>query len=407
MKTKSHLILWTGAALVLAALFWAFQPQPIEVDAALIQRGPMQVTVDQEGRTRVKDRFVISAPLGGRLQRATLEPGDPVVAGETVVALIEPTDPELLNPRALAQAEARVKAAHAALQQAEPNVERARSAWDLTKIELDRMIELVPTGGAPRSQLDEANHQEQAAREELHAAEFAQKVAEFELELARAALLYAKPSEDADGNPQGPRMAIRSPIDGRVFRVTQESSKVVTPGEPLIELADPTNIEIEVDVLSTDAVKIQPGTRMIVDHWGGDRALEARVRMVEPSAFTKVSALGIEEQRVNVIADFIDPPKQRRALGDGYRIEARLVVWESDDVLVVPAGALFRERGEWSTFLIRDGKASLQRVQLGHRNDLQAEIVEGLAEGDEVILFPSDQVTDGSRVATASATTSD
>ncbi|MEZ5385821.1 MAG: HlyD family efflux transporter periplasmic adaptor subunit [Prosthecobacter sp.] len=398
MKKKPRLLLWTVFVLTAAALAWAFRPQPVEVDVAVIQRGPMMVTVDHEGRTRVKDRFVISAPLSGRLQRAVLKPGDPVVAGETVVALIEPTDPELLNPRALAQAEARVKAAQAAVLQAEPNVQRAHSAWDLAKIELDRTSGLVPSGGAPRSKLDEAAHREQAAREELHAAEFAKKVAEFELELAKAALLYSKPSDNATGEDQGPRMAIRSPITGRVFRVIQESSKVVTPGEPLIELADPTNIEIEVDVLSTDAVKIHPGTRMIVDHWGGDTILEARVRTVEPSAFTKVSALGIEEQRVNVIADFVDPPEKRSALGDGYRIEARLVVWESEDVLIAPAGALFREGGEWSVFALRDDKAVLQKVKLDHRNDLQAEVLEGLAKGDTVVLYPSDKIADDIRV---------
>lgn len=397
MKNTSRLLLWIAAALAVAGLAWAFRPQPVVVDVAVIKRGPMRVTIDHEGRTRVKDRFVISAPLSGRLQRATLKPGDPVVAGETVVAVIEPTDPELLNPRALAQAEARVKAAEAAVQQAGPNVESARSSWELAKIELDRALGLVPTGGAPKSQLDEARHKEQASREELHASEFAKKVAEFELELAKAALLYAQPA-DAPGKDQGPRMAIRSPITGRVFRVTQESSKVVTPGEPLIELADPANIEIEVDVLSTDAVKVNPGTRMIVDHWGGDRVLEARVRMVEPSAFTKVSALGIEEQRVNVIADFVDPPELRSALGDGYRIEARLVVWESDDVLVVPAGALFREEGEWSVFVLQDGRASLRKVTLGHRNDLQAEVLDGLSAGQTVILYPSDQISDGTRI---------
>ncbi len=401
MKKKSRLLVWTATVLMAAALVWAFRPQPVDVDVVVIQRGPMMVTVDHEGRTRVKDRFVISAPLSGRLQRAVLKPGDPVVAGETAVALIEPTDPELLNPRALAQAEARVKAAQAALQQAEPNVQRMRSAWDLAKIELDRTSGLVPSGGAPRSQLDEATHREQAAREELHAAEFAKKVAEFELELAKAALLYSKPGDDLTGIDQGPRMAIRSPITGRVFRVIQESSKVVTPGEPLIELADPANIEIEVDVLSTDAVKIHPGTRMIVDHWGGDSILEARVRMVEPSAFTKVSALGIEEQRVNVIADFVDPPEKRSTLGDGYRIEARLVVWESDDVLLVPAGALFREAGEWSVFALRNGKAELAQVKLGHRNDLHAEILGGLNAGDTVVVYPSDKVADGMRVKAA------
>ncbi|MCB1224220.1 MAG: HlyD family efflux transporter periplasmic adaptor subunit [Verrucomicrobiales bacterium] len=398
MKRLLRPLIWALVlALIALGLFQAFRPQPVAVDLASVTRGPLQVTIQHEGRTRVKDRFVISSPLAGRLQRIALKPGDPVTAGETLMAVLEPTDPELLNPRALAQAEARVKAAEAAAKQAEPVVERAQSMVDLTTKELNRLEDLVPLGGAARVEYDTAVQKERAATEDLHAAEFAAKVAQFELELARAALLFSKPKAPGDAD-QGPRLEIRAPITGRVFRVFEESSTIVAAGTRLLEVADPANIEIEVDVLSTDAVKVHPGTPVIVEHWGGDHDLEARVRMVEPSAFTKISALGIEEQRVNVIADFTGPAEKREALGDGYRIEARLVIWHSDDVLKAPAGALFREAGQWSVFVAENGTAHLRSVQIGHRNDLEAEILDGLNAEDRVIVYPSDQIEEGTRL---------
>jgi HlyD family secretion protein len=388
---------WILLALVAAAgLAWAFRPLPVLVETGTVTRGPMTVTVDNEGKTRVKDRYIVSAPLAGRLQRISLKPGDAVEAGKTLVAVIDATNPELLNPRSLAEAGARVKAAEATLKQAGSHAEQARIRLEYADRELDRIRTTASTGAASQLDLETAEQRQRSVREDIRAADFAEQVAKFELEQARAALDFIQPPADGASTP--PRFEIVAPIDGRVFRVFEESATVVSPGTRLLEFANTSQLEIEVDLLTTRAVQIHPGTRMIIDHWGGDQPLEARVRVIEPSAFTKVSALGIEEQRVNVIADFTSPPEQRTSLGDGFRIEARLVVWSAEDVLKVPAGALFREQGEWSVFILQDQRASLRRITLGQRNDLEAEVLDGLQENDVVILYPNDQIEHGTRV---------
>ncbi len=384
------------AALLIAGLVWAFQPRPVPVETGRVQRGAMSVTVDNEGKTRVKDRFIVSAPLTGRLQRVNLKPGDLVEAGKTLIAVIDATDPELLNPRTLAESTARVRAAEAAVQQAGSHTAQARIRQEFADRELDRVYSTSRSGAASQLDLETAQQRQRTAREDIRAAEFAEQVAKFELEQARAALEFIQPQTGTDAPT--PRFEIHSPIDGRVFRVFEESATVVAPGTRLLELANPAQLEVEVDLLTTRAVQIAPGTRVWIEHWGGEHPLEARVRVVEPSAFTKISALGIEEQRVNVIADFISPPEQRATLGDGFRIEARLVVWSAENALKAPAGALFRERGEWSVFVLEEGRARLRRVNLGQRNDTEAEILDGLNEGDTVLLYPSDQIEEGTRV---------
>ena len=398
MKPKPKKRPWWIVAVILfgGVLFWAFRPQPVKVETATAKRGALVVTVDHEGKTRVKDRFVISAPLSGRLQRVALKAGDSVEAGKTLIAVIEPSDPDLLNPRAFAEAEARVKAAEAAVNQTAAQRERARTLLELAKGELERAQSTAKTGALSQADLDAAEHKEQAAQEDVRVADFAAQVAQFELELAKAALVFAQPARD--GSATVPRFEIHAPISGRVFRVFQESATVVTPGTRLMEIANAQNLEIEVDLLSTGAVQVLPGARMIVEHWGGSEPLEARVRVVEPSAFTKVSSLGIEEQRVNIIADFVSPPEKRATLGDGFRIEARMVVWESSSVLKIPSGALFREEGEWSVFVVDGGRAKLRRVVVGHRNDLEAEVTSGLSEGETVVVYPSDRVDDNVRL---------
>lgn len=387
---------WPLLALAAVALLaWAFQPLPILVETAAVTRGPMTVTVDNEGKTRVKDRYTVSAPLMGRLQRVALKPGDPVTAGKTLVAVIDATPPDLLNPRSLAEAAARVKAAEAAVQQAGSRTEQARIRQEYADRELDRLATTARTGATSQLDLDAAQQRQRSAREDIRAAEFAAQVAQFELEQARAALDFIQP---AAGSQPAPRFEIYAPIDGLVFRVFEESATVVNPGARLLELANPAQLEVEVDLLTTRAVQITPGARMVIDHWGGPQPLEARVRVVEPSAFTKISALGIEEQRVNVIGDFTSPPEERATLGDGFRIEARLVVWSAEDVLKVPAGALFRDAGEWAVFLNENGRARLRRIRIGQRNDLEAEVLDGLAPGDSVLLYPNDQIQDGTRI---------
>jgi HlyD family secretion protein len=398
MKRAVRNVLRVGLGLgALGLVAWAFRPSPVEVDLGRVGRGALLVTVDHEGKTRVKERHEVSAPLMGRLLRIELRPGDAVAAGRTRLAVIEPADPALLDVRARAQAEARVEAAAAARAQAASDVEKARALHDQAEKDLGRVHQLRVRRSIAEQEYDAAVAREQVALAEARSAEFAQRIAEFELEQARAALVHVQPT--APGGAEGVRFEIIAPISGVVLRVFQESATVVTPGTRLLEVGDPADLECEVDVLSTDAVQIRPGQRVILEHWGGEGPLQGRVRVREPAAFTKVSALGVEEQRVNIIIDLIDPPEKRPTLGDGYRVEARIVVWERPDVLKVPAGALFRRGDGWAVFREERGRAAPRPVTIGRSNGLEAEVREGLAENDRVILHPSDRVVAGVAVA--------
>jgi HlyD family secretion protein len=383
---KQGLLLIAFGGLVVFAIVYAFLPKPIPVEIARVTRGPLQVTVDHEGRTRVKERYVISAPLSGRLLRVELHPGDPVRAKETLLTSIEPSDPALLDPRARAEAEARVKAAEAGKRRAIPALDRARVASEQAKTELERAQTLYTEGAMSHQELDNAELKSMTADEELKAAEFSVQIATFELEQAEAVLSGGK--DHTAGTP----FEIRSPINGELLRVFQESENFVQSGTRLLEIGDLHDLEMEIDVLSRDGVKIKPGDKVWVEHWGGEAPLLGRVRLVEPSAFLKVSALGVEEQRVNVIADFVDPPEKRPTLGDAYRIEARIVISESDNVLKVPVSALFRRGEGWAVFAMQRGRALLRPVKIGRRNDLEAEVLSGVSENETVVVHPSDKI---------------
>lgn len=399
MKQIPQRLLLLGALLALAAgLIYAFVPRAIPVDVAPVTRGPLQVTVNEDGKTRIKERYVVSTPLGGRLQRIALKAGDTVTRGATSLTVIEPTDPELLDPRALAQAEARVKLADAACRQAVPLLERARTAWEFAGTELQRARALYEDKTLSHQELDQAEQKERTTAEELKAAQFALQIADYELEQARAALLHTRPSS-LPPDPDSWQLPVLAPINGRVLRVFQESSTIVPAGARLMELGDPADLEVEIDVLSTDAVKIRPGNKVFLEHWGGDASLLGRVRLVEPSGFLKISALGVEEQRVNVIVDFTDPLEKRPTLGDAFRVEARIVIWENEDILKLPVGALFREGDDWAVFVVTGHRAKLQRITIGERNDLEAEVLDGLTPGDRVVVHPSDKVQNDCRVA--------
>lgn len=382
-----------AAVVVVGLLIYAFRPVPVEVDTAAVSRGPLVVTVSTEGKTRIRERYVVSAPLAGQLLRIRHRPGDEVTAGQSVVAILEPSDPSLLDARAKAEIDARVKATDAARQLADAVLKRAKTAHDLARKQWERVKGLGPSVSADERETAEAK--ERVAADEVRAAEFAVRVAEFEHEQAKAARVRTQPRLSAD--TEADRLDIRAPIGGLVLRLFHESEAVVTGGTRLLELGDPRDLEMEIDVLSTDAVKMKPGARVIVDHWGGPEALAGRVRVVEPAGFLKVSALGVEEQRVNVIADFIDPLEKRKPLGDAYRVEARIVISEGEAVKV-PAGALFRTGSSWACFAVRDGRAKLTDVTVGRTNGLETEVPSGLAEGDAVVVHPSDRVKDGGRV---------
>jgi HlyD family secretion protein len=398
MKSRVRSVVWSALALaaLAAAVVYVVVPAPVAVDVESIRSGPLRVTVDEEGRTRIRERYDVSAPLSGRVARCELHAGDAVLAGRSVVATLEPTDPRLLDPREVAEARAREKAAEATRELAGPALERARAAWDFAKTELARDRRLFDEQTLSRRELDASEQRELLAAQDFAAAQFSEQIANWELELARAALLRATP--DADAGAEGWRLSIVAPIDGRVLRVFQESATIVAAGAKLIELGDPGDLEVEIEMLSTDAVKVRPGAEVLLDRWGGSEPLHARVRLIEPAAFTKISALGVEEQRTLVLADFVGPPAGRAALGDAYRVEAHVVVWEATSVLLVPVSALFRQAGAWSVFVAADGRARLRKVEIGQRGAREAEVLAGLAEGERVVAWPSDRVAEGVRV---------
>jgi HlyD family secretion protein len=393
VKQLAARITWTiGAAALAALLIYIFWPAPVVVPVARVERGPLVVTVDEDGRTRIKERYEVSSPLAGRLRRIELHEGDSVAAGKTLLATIEPSDPSLLDARARAEAVARVKASEAAVDQADSRLEMARAELTLTETELGRQRQLRQRNAVSQSELDEAESTYRASVEEMAVSRHAATIARFELEQAKAALIH---TQESTGALELPNFEIRSPIRGKVLRVIQESAGVVQPGTKLIEVGDASDLEIEVDVLSTDAVRIVPGNRAIIEHWGGEKQLHGYVRRVEPSGFLKVSALGVEEQRVYVIIDVVEPPEARPTLGDAFRVEARIVEWESSDVLQVPLGALFRDGDQWAAFVVESGVARLTHLEIGHRNPLAAEVISGLKAGQEVVVHPGDNLRDG------------
>jgi len=393
---RKRLLIWSLIGLVIVVLlFLALKPSPVPADFESVLRGPLQVTLDHEGKTRVRDRFVISAPVPGRVQRIVLEPGDPVLADRTILATFVPTDPSLLDSRSQAEAEAGVLAAEATLARTRADRERARAELDFAENELDRVQRLAAQGILADDALDNAETEARARREALLAAESAALAAQHELDAARARLLQPDGTRGASTRT----IQLHSPVDGIVLRRLRESEAVVPAGEPLLEVADPANLEVVADFISTDAVKMHAGMSVLIDQWGGEQALRGSVRRVEPSGFMKVSALGVEEQRVYVVVDFDDPREAWETLGHEYRVEVRVIVWESDDVLQVPTSSLFRHGDGWAVFVVDGSKAWLRELEIGRRNGLHAAVIEGLAEGERVIAHPSDKIEDGTRVA--------
>lgn len=387
------LILIVLAGAVIALLTMWLRPRPARVDTAKASRGAMQVTVDGEGKTRVRDRYVIATPVAGQLRRINLRRGDVVARGQ-VVAQIDPLPLAPLDPRQRAEATARVSAAEDAKREVDRMIERSKAIYDQARRDCERCELLVRTGDIPREELEKAQTAVTTSFREYEAAMSKAETAAHDVEAAAAALLAINQSQ----RPPTPAVKVQSPISGKVLGVLEESERVVTAGAPLLELSSPAKLEVVIELLSTDAVKVSPGALVLIDGWGGSEPLEARVRLVEPSAFTKVSALGIEEQRVNVVADLTTPST---ALGDGYRVEGRIVVWRANDVLKVPISSLFRRGEGWSLFVVENGEARLRDVEVAQRTPLEAEIKTGLDAGTEVIVHPSNQITDGTSVTVA------
>jgi HlyD family secretion protein len=382
--------LWAVLALaMIVAVARGLRPEPVGIETAVVHRGTLEITVDEDGRTRVKDRYLVSAPLSGTLARITLHPGDSVAQG-AVVARLVPLPAPMLDPRARTEARARIAAARAGLSQAEVAIARAEAAYGFVRREAERQRTLMGAGATAQFTLEEAELAERMRREELASAAFGRRVAASELRMAEAAL--ARLTGDSREE-----FLVRAPARGEVLRVLQESEGVVQPGTPLVEVGERDALEVVVDVLTTDAVGIRPGATVRIERWGGDSALAGHVTRVEPSAFTRISALGVEEQRVNVVIG-LDRTGAGAALGDGYRVEASIVVWEGRDRLLVPGGAVFRQGDGWATYVDDGGRARLRVVRPGRRNGSEVEVLDGLKPGEQVILYPTDNVADGVRV---------
>ena len=378
-------------ALLVASAVWlalrALMPAPIAVDVARARRGPFEEVVEEDGRTRVHDRFVVSAPLSGRLERIALRAGDRVEEG-TVVAVIQPTAPPLLDARMTRELGERVGGAEAALEQARAALGRAQAARDQSRVDHDRASKLAAEGILSAGDLDRARLAFELAEKDLVAAAFAAHTAEHDVESARAALARMREGGDEP-------FRVTAPVSGRIFRVLQESAGAVVQGAPLLEIADPADLEIVVDVLTSDAVRIGAGAPVRIERWGGETPLDGRVRLVEPAGYTKVSALGVEEQRTNVVIDLTSPAAQWQALGDGFRVDARIVVFHADRALTIPASALFRDGDGWATFVVEHGRAHKRTVVSPRRSATEALVASGIDEGETVILYPTDVIADG------------
>ena len=395
--SKRRILVW-GTVLGLLALGvgYSFRPAPIPVDLTTVARGPLVVTLDEEGETQIRDVFVLSSPITGHALRIDAEAGDQVFAGETVVARIEPLDPEFLDLRTEAEAEAAVSAANAARALAAAQLEETLAELEFAESELERARRLITTQTISERALDDAERVYRTRAAAVSTAQAALEMRDYELAEARARLVSPIETQVLRGSCEC--VPIFATVDGQILRVLHESEGVVRAGEPLVEIGDPGDLEIVVDYLSNDAVQIEPGQAALIEDWGGAVPLAGQVQRVEPFGFTKVSALGIEEQRVNVVIDLTDPPDKWQRLGHGFRVEARVILWQADEVMQLPLTALFREGETWATFVEDEGRARRREVALGRTNGLRAEIVDGLEVGEQVVLHPSDRVVEGSRV---------
>jgi HlyD family secretion protein len=386
-STNRHTRRWlpyAGAVVLVALITAGLWPRPIPVEMARAAVGTLRATVNEEGKTRIKQRYLVSAPVAGQLRRIPFKAGAEVRGGETVLAVIDPLSPTLLDARTRTTTEAKRDTALA-------NLEKARAGQHFAASELRRLEKLHAEKMVSVQELESGQLREASVAKEQAAAESALRQAEAELaEFAGNAL--------AGTNNVCDPVQVKAPANGRVLRVFEENARTVTAGTPVMEIGDPADLEVVVEVLSRDGAAIPPGTPVELEQWGGGEPLKAKVRLVEPAAFTKISALGVEEQRVNVIADLLTPPDQRRNVGDNFRVEARIIVWEAPDALKVPAGALFRKGEQWAAFVVADGRARLKIVKAGRSSGTETQVLEGLKQGEEVILYPGSRVRDGQRV---------
>lgn len=394
MRLRAKIGMLAVTALLVAGLAYGFLSRTLPVDVAAVETAPLTVTVEEEGKTRVQERYLVSAPVAGYARRIDLKAGDAVAAGQVLV-VIEPARSGALDPRSEAQAQAQVRAAQAAFAVAQENTRAAVATAQLAQQERVRAEALRQSNFVSPQALDSARSAESRARAMQQAAAYSVKVAQFELDTARAAV--ASTAQLQAGGSSDP-MQVRAPVAARVLRLIHESEGAVAAGQPLLEVGNPDSLEVEAEVLSTHAVKIVPGTQVMLERWGGEGTLQGSVRVVEPSGFTKISALGVEEQRVRVIIDLTSPREVWQRLGDGFRVEARFVLWQGKDVLQLPTSALFRQGEGWAVFVLKSGRATLTPVEIGLRAGLRTQVLSGLDAGTQVITHPDDRLSDGVRV---------
>lgn len=405
-KRKHSRLILTVLALVLvgAALAAAFWPRPVLVDIGAVTRGAMRVTIDEEGRTQVHEPYVVSSPVAGELQRVTVQSGDKVVRNETVVARMHPANPSALDVRTREQAQAAVAAAEAAVQVAHADLNAAMANQDFADSELERVRQLVERQITSKVALERADQEARVAHAAVNTARAAIAMRVAELNSARAQLISFddKGLSDAleDDRPADPGIPILAPIDGTILKIIHKSETTLPAGEAILEIGDvERDLEIEAELLSSDAVQVSVGDPVIVTNWGGAGDLTGEITRIDPYGYTKYSALGVEEQRVKATIGFTGDSAARAGLGHGYRVEVRIVVWQSEDAVLIPSSALFRDREDWAAFRVVEGAAQLQKLRIGHDNGTVAEVLEGLAPGDRVVLFPAASLGDGQRVA--------
>lgn len=401
-KRHSRLVLMLiVGGLIAGALAAAFWPRPLMVDLEQVSRGALQMSIDEEGRTRVSEPYVVSTPVAGRLQRVEVDPGDPVVRGETVIVLMLPTNPVALDLRTREQAQAAVRSAEAALRGAHADLSAAEASRDLAQTELQRTEKLAERNIASPAAYDRAKREYRISLARVQMAEAAIGTGEAELANAKAQLIgfedlglgAALRDKTQDDIP------LYAPATGRILQVMHQSATTLPAGEPIMEIGDiEGDLEIVVDLISSDAVQVTPGDPVLIEDWGGVTSLEGEVSRVDPFGITKISALGVEEQRVPVVISLASPAEDRAGLGHGYRVETRIIVWRAEEVLRVPSSALFRTGDSWSVFVMMEGKATQRQIKISHNNGIQAQVVHGLSEGEQVVIYPSKAIQNGTAI---------
>jgi HlyD family secretion protein len=397
IKNLVKLIIVLG---LIAFFVYSMLPQPLAIDSYSVKKSDIIVTVEGEGQTRIHDIYTVSTPIDGRVTRVEIEAGDYVFAAESVIANMYPSNPAFLDRRTEIQAQADVEGAKAALALATARVKQAKTELEYNLADNKRIKQLFAKKLISETDMEKSDLHIKTLQAELETVVSNEKLMQSRLEAAKTNLLQPDNADLAiDSENSDCQICIKSPVDGMVLRILHKSESIVPVGTPLVEIGDPEDLEAKIEMLSTNAVKVKVGDKALLKNWGGDHDINAVVRTIEPSGFTKISALGIEQQRVNIILNLTDPIEKWKQLGDAFRIEAEIIIDSAENVLVVPLSALFRQNQQWSVYKIVDDVTQLQKVEIGKRNDRYAEIKNGLQENDEIVLYPGNKISDNIKIS--------